>query len=90
LSIDIAGVGFVQNSIKITFVHMKRRRSFKRGQLIQSITDSTIYIFIKKRGAYSHVVELDSYGNPVHVILIETVKLNKLKTIPDTFKSIEL
>jgi hypothetical protein len=72
------------------FAHMKKRKSFKRGQLVQSVTDSKIYIFVKRQGKHSHLVELDSYGNPVQVTLIETKELSTLKTIPETFKSIEL
>jgi transcription antitermination factor NusG len=87
---DIVGVGFDQNLTKNMSAHMKKRKSFKRGQLVQSIIDSKIYIFVKKDRKYSHLVELDEYGDPIQLTKIETEHLDRLQTIPATFKSIEI
>lgn len=68
---------------------MKRKISFKRGQLVQD-NENTIYIFVKKNGDRSHLVELNALGDPVELVLLETQYIGPLKNIPETFKSIDI
>lgn len=69
---------------------MAKRNKFNRGQLVQDIENSIIYIFIKRKRDKVHLMELDSYGEPVQLVVTEIKRLGPIKTIPETFKSISI
>lgn len=68
---------------------MTKKIKFKRGQLVQHTEDGTIYIFIKYTiPKKSHLVELDNFGNPMGIVLIENKYLDIPKKFPETFNVI--
>lgn len=69
---------------------MGKKNSFKRGQLVQDIESETIYIFVKRIRNKVHLVELNSFGEPIELVLSEMKRLGTVKTIPETFKSISI
>jgi hypothetical protein len=68
---------------------MAKTQRFKRGQLVQDITD-VIYIYIKRNRLTSHVVKLDQTGAPIEICEVETKLLTKLKQVPEGFTSIQI
>ena len=69
--------------------NMAKTQRFKRGQLVQDITD-VIYIYIKRNRLTSHVVKLDHTGSPIAICEVETKLLTKLKQVPKGFTSIQI
>lgn len=69
---------------------MAKKNSFRKGQLVQHIESETIYIFIKRMRDKAHLVELNTNGDPIELVVTETKYLSTVKTIPESFKSISI
>ena len=67
---------------------MAKRTKFKRGQLVQHVEDGRIFIFIKYWMKNSHLVELNNFGDPMGIVLIENKYLDIPKKFPETFNVI--